>query len=79
MDLATQRPLAILTRAFSVMFKSWIREPRCKEVNVPDEWMGKPEFQLNHFSPVLSHVVNWAEECGLTGERSKNGGGAAGA
>ena len=62
-----------------MMFKSWMREPRCKEVNVPNEWMGKPEFQLNLFSPVLSHVLSWAEECGLTGESSKNTGGASGA
>lgn len=60
-DLATQRPLAILTRAFSVMFKSWMREPRCKEVNAQMNGWESQEFQLNHFSPVLSHVVNWAE------------------
>lgn len=36
MDVATQKPLAVLTRVFSVMFKSWMKEPRCKKVNVPN-------------------------------------------
>lgn len=37
MNLATQRPLVALIRAFSVTFKSWMREPRCKEVKILDE------------------------------------------